>query len=300
MLGLIQGFVANQGDGWGWTLDYLALTVEELAVEGADTPHGSTFADYKVFAAAMGRRLAELHAILAQAEDDPAFRAEPADDAVRRSWADGAVRQLEMALKLLGGVSVFADPQTERMARAVLARGEDLRAVAYRLGEQAGAALQTRVHGDFHLGQVLVAQGDAYIIDFEGEPARTMDQRREKSSPLRDVAGLLRSFDYATATAREGRGAASPQTAGRRLALLEQFRAEAGETFMQAYRDVAYAAARPWVSESGEAALLDLFLLEKAAYEVRYEVANRPAWLGIPVGGLFAIAERLLPAADVA
>jgi maltose alpha-D-glucosyltransferase/alpha-amylase len=127
-----------------------------------------------------------------------------------------------------------------------------------------------------------------------------MDQRREKSSPLRDVAGLLRSFDYATATAREGRGAASPQTAGRRLALLEQFRAEAGETFMQAYRDVAYAAARPWVSESGEAALLDLFLLEKAAYEVRYEVANRPAWLGIPVGGLFAIAERLLPAADVA
>jgi maltose alpha-D-glucosyltransferase/alpha-amylase len=84
------------------------------------------------------------------------------------------------------------------------------------------------------------------------------------------------------------------------LALLEQFRAEAGETFMQAYRDVAYAAARPWVSESGEAALLDLFLLEKAAYEVRYEVANRPAWLGIPVGGLFAIAERLLPAADVA
>jgi maltose alpha-D-glucosyltransferase/alpha-amylase len=182
------------------------------------------------------------------------------------------------------------------MAAALLARAAPLRALAYRLADAAGDALQTRVHGDFHLGQVLVAQGDAYIIDFEGEPARTMDQRREKSSPLRDVAGLLRSFDYATATAREGRGAASPQTSGRRTALLEQFRGEAGISFLDAYREVAYAAPRRWVDADREAALLDLFLLEKAAYEVRYEVANRPNWLGIPVGGLYGIAERLLPA----
>jgi maltose alpha-D-glucosyltransferase/alpha-amylase len=178
----------------------------------------------------------------------------------------------------------------------LLDRKDDLRDLAFRLAEQSGDALQTRVHGDFHLGQVLVAQGDAFIIDFEGEPARTMDQRREKSSPLRDVAGLLRSFDYATATAREGRAAASPQTAERRTALLEQFRGEAGATFLDAYREVAYAAPRAWVSADREAALLDLFLLEKAAYEVRYEVANRPTWLGIPVGGLYAIAKRLLPA----
>jgi maltose alpha-D-glucosyltransferase/alpha-amylase len=249
-----------------------------------------------VFAAAMGRRLAELHAILAQADADPAFRAEPADAAVRRRWADGTVAQLDMAFKLLVGVVQFPDPQTERMAGALLAQADQLRALAYRLAEDAGDALQTRVHGDFHLGQVLVAQGDAYIIDFEGEPARSMDQRREKSSPLRDVAGLLRSFDYATATAREGRGAASGQTSERRMALLEQFRGYAGITFLNAYREVAYAAPRRWVSAEGEAALLDLFLLEKAAYEVRYEVANRPTWLSIPVGGLYGIAKRLLPA----
>jgi maltose alpha-D-glucosyltransferase/alpha-amylase len=296
MLGLIQGFVLNQGDGWEWTLDYLALTVEELAVEGDQARNGSAFADYKVFAASMGRRLAELHAILAQAQDDPAFQAEPADAGVRRRWAEGTVAQLDMAFALLSGVAQFADQQTEQMAKLLLDRKDDLRDLAFRLAEQSGDALQTRVHGDFHLGQVLVAQGDAFIIDFEGEPARTMDQRREKSSPLRDVAGLLRSFDYATATAREGRAAASPQTAERRTALLEQFRGEAGATFLDAYREVAYAAPRAWVSADREAALLDLFLLEKAAYEVRYEVANRPTWLGIPVGGLYAIAKRLLPA----
>ena len=296
-LGLIQGFVGNQGDGWGWTLDYLALTVDDLAVSGADTPAATAFSGYTVFAAAIGRRLGELHAVLAQGDDDPAFRAEPADDAVRRGWADGAAAQIDMALDLLGDVAQFPDAETERQSRLLLAHRQALRDAAYRLAADAGDALQTRVHGDFHLGQVLVAQADAYIIDFEGEPARTMEQRREKSSPMRDVAGLLRSFDYATASAREGRAASSPQTAERRLALLDQFRAAASATFLDAYREVAAAAPRQWASGAGEQALLDLFLLEKAAYEIRYEAANRPTWLGIPVGGLFSIAERLVPEA---
>ena len=150
------------------------------------------------------------------------------------------------------------------------------------------------MHGDFHLGQVLVSQGDAYIIDFEGEPARTMNERRQKSSPLRDVAGLLRSFDYATATARLGRGGASPQTAERRIALLEKFRIEAGQTMLDAYHAVAHAAPRRWVDPADEPALLDLFLLEKAAYEIRYEATNRPTWLAIPLAGLHAIATRLI------
>jgi maltose alpha-D-glucosyltransferase/alpha-amylase len=298
-LGLIQGFVLNQGDGWGWTLDYLALTVEELAVAGGEPPAGVPFADYKVFAAAMGRRLAELHALLAEAQGDPAFEAEEASETIREAWAEGAIAQIDMALDLLRAETHFADAHTADAVAVLLRHQPAIRDAARKLAQASGRALQTRVHGDFHLGQVLVSQGDAYIIDFEGEPARTMEQRRAKSSPMRDVAGLLRSFDYATATAREGRGAASPQTTERRLALLEQFRVEAAETFLEAYREIAANAPRQWVSDSNQAALLDLFLLEKAAYEIRYEATNRPGWLAIPLEGLLAIAQRLVPGMEI-
>jgi maltose alpha-D-glucosyltransferase / alpha-amylase len=122
-------------------------------------------------------------------------------------------------------------------------------------------------------------------------------QRRAKNSPLRDVAGLLRSFDYAAEAAAPGRTAASAQVAERRAALLERFREDAAASFLQAYRAVLETAERPWVSPQAEPALLDLFLIEKAAYEVCYEAANRPTWLGIPLRGLQRIAERvLLPA----
>jgi maltose alpha-D-glucosyltransferase/alpha-amylase len=193
----------------------------------------------------------------------------------------------------------FADAHTAETVAVLLRHQPAIRDAARKLAQASGRALQTRVHGDFHLGQVLVSQGDAYIIDFEGEPARTMEQRRAKSSPMRDVAGLLRSFDYATATAREGRGAASPQTTERRLALLEQFRVEAAETFLEAYREIAANAPRQWVSDSNQTALLDLFLLEKAAYEIRYEATNRPGWLAIPLEGLLAIAQRLVPGMEI-
>ena len=150
------------------------------------------------------------------------------------------------------------------------------------------------MHGDFHLGQVLVTPGDATLIDFEGEPAKTMAQRRAKSSPLRDVAGLLRSFDYAAASALAGRVPVSGQAVERQATLVELFRQTAGRAFLEAYRSVLHAAPDPWVEKAAEQSLLDLFLLEKAAYEVRYEAANRPTWIGIPLAGLERVSVRLL------
>jgi maltose alpha-D-glucosyltransferase/alpha-amylase len=181
------------------------------------------------------------------------------------------------------------------MAENFVERASDLQAAAHRLAASAaGHALQTRVHGDFHLGQVLVTPGDATIIDFEGEPAKTMAQRRAKSSPLRDVAGLLRSFDYAAATAAAGRVPGSEQATERRAQVVEHFRTNAGRAFLDAYVGVLRASETQWVSPQAEPALLDLFLLEKAAYEIRYEAANRPAWIGIPLAGVARIAARLL------
>ena len=226
--------------------------------------------------------------------DDPAFAPERADPAVLEDWANGAIEQINRALDMLRSMKEWPDARVEKLAADVLGHADALRDAARKLAAQGGGSLKTRVHGDFHLGQVLVVQSDAYLIDFEGEPARTMEQRRAKSCPIRDVAGLLRSFDYAAAAALPGRAATSPQAMARRAEILAQFRASAERSFLAAYRAVLAEADHKWVTPQGESAMLDLFLLEKAAYEIRYEAANRPTWLGIPLQGMHAIAVRLL------
>ena len=300
-VGLAQGFVRNQGDGWTYTLDFLARVVEDAALTGqafhgedAGVDATDLFEAYDVFASAIGKRLGELHATLSQPTDLPSFAPEPVDDAILAEWAEGAVEQIESALAALRSVKEWPDATVAHQAETLLKHADALPKAAARLSKQGRGALSTRVHGDFHLGQVLVVQGDAYIIDFEGEPARTMEQRRAKSCALRDVAGLLRSFDYAAAAAAPGRVAASEQASERRQAILQQFRNRASHAFLEAYGAVLAAAEPRWVSSEAEPALLDLFLLEKAAYEIKYEAANRPTWIGIPLGGLYRIAERLL------
>src|SRR5262249_32563063 len=147
-------------------------------------------------------------------------------------------------------------------------------------------AQKTRYHGDFHLGQVLAVKNDFFIIDFEGEPARPLIQRRRKSSPLRDVAGMIRSFDYASFTAvrqlAEARPAAEPAMA--RLA--EAWRHRAVDGFRAAYRKAMRGCAAYPTSKSQARKMLTFFILEKAVYEVSYELANRPGWVDIPLRGV--------------
>ncbi|MFC0385437.1 maltose alpha-D-glucosyltransferase [Muricoccus vinaceus] len=290
---LVQGFVRNQGDGWGWTLDWLARAADQsVPVSGASADDETdALAGYLAFIAALGKRLGELHAALAAPSGNPAFSPEVAGEASRTAWAEGAIAQLDPALDLLEKAELSGDDKA--MADGLLARREALKQAARKLAQSADGALMTRVHGDFHLGQVLVAQGDAVIVDFEGEPARTLEERRAKGSPLRDVAGLLRSLDYAAAAASSALSTALPE---RRETLLERFRAEAGAAFQAAYEEAEAASAVQWAPEATRGALLDLFLLEKAAYELRYEAANRPAWLPIPLRGLSALADRLVTA----
>ncbi len=292
---LAQGFVRNQGDAWGWTLDYLERASGEAAAEEAEGAAADALSGYLTFATSVGRRLAEMHAVLAEDTQRDEFKPEPADTAAVDTWAEGVVEQIALAVQAIARVRDWPDDATRRMAETFTIQSEALQAAARRLAHSAaGHALQTRVHGDFHLGQVLVTPGDATIIDFEGEPAKTMEQRRAKSSPLRDVAGLLRSFDYAAATASAGRVPGSEQATERRILLVEQFRTSAGHAFLDSYRSILDRSPNPWVSREAEPALLDLFLLEKAAYEVRYEAANRPGWIGIPLAGIARIASRLL------
>jgi maltose alpha-D-glucosyltransferase/alpha-amylase len=296
---LAQGFVHNQGDAWSWTLDYAKRVSADIAAGDDAGVVEDALSGYISLARAIGCRLAEMHVILAEDTDRPEFQPEEADLDAVEAWAEGVVEQIEGARRALQRVQDFANDETRALADDFCARGDELAQVAWDLARSAaGLALQTRVHGDFHLGQVLVTPGDATLIDFEGEPAKTMEQRRAKSSPLRDVAGMLRSFDYAAASASAARVPGSEQAGERQTQLVEKFRRAAGLAFLDAYRHVLREAPRKWVQPQAEAALLDLFLLEKAAYEIRYEAANRPAWIGIPLAGIARVARHLVPARE--
>jgi len=299
---LVQGFIRNQGDGWRWTLDFLSRVLNSAEVID---PHGQiediagALAGYGNFAAAMGHRLAELHAALAAPTDSPAFAPEKATAADVDRWSDGVRAQLDAALFALSAVTNWPDEETAATAAALGRQHAALIAAIGTLASALAGTLKTRVHGDFHLGQVLVSSGDAYIIDFEGEPARPLKERRAKTSPLRDVAGLLRSFDYAVAVA-SGRVNGTAEPSPGQATVLDRFADDASAAFLSAYRAGHAESAQHWVTEANERALLDLFLLEKAAYEICYETANRPDWLGIPVDGLARIAARIIALAEEA
>ena len=173
------------------------------------------------------------------------------------------------------------------LASALVARRQKAIAVIQRFAAAAEGGVATRVHGDLHLGQILVTGSEVKFIDFEGEPAKPLEIRRAKASPLRDVAGMVRSFDYAAATAAIAASTVAEGVEARGAEMVAQFREVATRRFLAAYDEVAG-------GYSPE--LLDLFLIEKAAYEITYEAANRPAWIGTPMRGLAEILDRLLGA----
>jgi maltose alpha-D-glucosyltransferase/alpha-amylase len=284
---VMQRFMQNQGDAWSWTSAYLERIIDELAV-GQDTEKEPAFAAYDAFAQAFGRRLAEMHAALALPSDDPAFSPRTAGRDDVRAWTAGVRAELDAAMQALERAGSWRQEEVAAMARGLLARRAALSQLVGGLAEAGAGAPLTRIHGDLHLGQVLVTAGDAAIIDFEGEPSRPMAARRAKNSPLRDVAGALRSFDYAAAMI-ERNLAPEPKATEKRLGpLLARFRASASSAFLAGYAEAGAPAPGP---------LLDLFLVEKAAYEIVYESSSRPDWLDVPVRGLAQLADRLLGAA---
>ncbi|SAK56372.1 trehalose synthase [Caballeronia temeraria] len=263
---VLEGFVPNQGDAWTFATECLrgALAAQSETDDSTGKLQGMV--------ELVGRRLGELHAALSKAHDDSAFDPEVAQPGDFDAWRDAAIEQFERA------VDVLASCDDPLVSRIVDARSEIVDAVR-RAELPESDALKTRIHGDFHLGQVLWSGTDACIIDFEGEPARPIESRRAKSSALKDVAGLLRSIDYAGAFAvKEVNG-----TDG--AAILHTSISAAGKGFLRAYQDSS--GTEVTASLTGdEPDLLNLFLLEKAAYEVCYEAANRPDWLLIPVRGM--------------
>ena len=308
-LGILQGYTPNSGDGWSYTLDAIGRFFERLLSESAamekvtkTIPGGSIcglaekeipaiardlLGTYIADAQILGERTAEMHLALASAKGDDAFQAEPFTPHYQRSIYQSMRSQSAQAFQVLRR-RAKGNPEAEE----VLSLETEIQARFRAVLDKRIHATRIRNHGDFHLGQVLRTANDFVIIDFEGEPARPLSERRIKRNALRDVAGMLRSFHYAPYAVVYG------QAPGLLLRDEDREALEAGAQFWHRWVSAAYLNAYFRVSRGGKhvpddveqaRVLLDAYLLEKALYEVVYELNNRPDWVHIPLRGVLSL-----------
>lgn len=294
---ILQGYLSNQGDAWEWTLTNLQRAIRDELSGGTSSLESEydALAELQNFAATLGRRLGEMHLVLAQPSEDPDFGARPTDERDSAEWGESVGAQLGEALDALDRGRERLGEADRRQVDLLLQQRDELQRLVHDLARLAAGGIRIRVHGDLHLGQVLVVQGDACIIDFEGEPSRPLEQRRQRHSPMKDVSGMLRSFDYAAAVAlRNSQGGDSSDEASvARQRIASRYRSEARTAFYDAYRLAAADLPHEWHAREGEGAALALFSLEKAAYEILYEAAHRPDWLDVPLHGLLELIHQL-------
>ncbi|MEH6691243.1 MAG: maltose alpha-D-glucosyltransferase [Pseudorhizobium pelagicum] len=297
---IVQGMIRNQGDAWTWMLGNLRRGIDDILLTAGEEEADVTeqFKPLVDFAGTIGQRLGELHLALSQQTDDPDFQPITARQEDTDAWRQSVADQIGSALDILVEEKGNLDPEVAQQVQPLLDRREELLGAAGKLASAGIDTLMTRHHGDFHLGQILVAENDAYLIDFEGEPARDLAERRAKSSPLRDVAGFLRSLSYLAATADLEQDVMVDADQSRRHSIVSQFGRDAEAAFLERYRQVVAEAGPLAMGDGTYRAVLDLFLLEKAAYEISYEARNRPKWLPIPLGGFSEIAKRLMENAE--
>jgi maltose alpha-D-glucosyltransferase/alpha-amylase len=287
---IVQKAIANQGDAWTWMLSHLrAFTEHELSTELDPKQAGERLKHLVNFCGRIGQRLAELHVALAQPTDDENFRpviVSP-DDAL--AIGQGVHQQVDNAFDVLREYLGTVSGQRHDDVANLLQQHSHIISRIQDLAKSTAATLVTRTHGDFHLGQVLVSGDDAFIIDFEGEPAKNLDQRRAKAHPLRDAAGVLRSIDYLTASVDGPEGSRMDLAVN---AMCQRFGKAAKDAFLGAYT----ASHRVLDGENAfdnRDNIIKLFLLEKASYEVVYEARNRPQWLPIAIDGLMTIVSQV-------
>ncbi len=309
---LVNAFVPNQGNLFTHTLDELGGFFERaaamphradgdgldpaalLAAAREDAPADVHIAVDAFFETARlaGIRTGELHWTLAGARDDPAFTPEPFSELYQRSVYQSIGASTRRAMDLLRRRLETLPPGAAADAALVLERSASIDARLRVLLEQKFGGMRIRTHGDLHAEQILNTGRDLVIIDFEGEPTRPLSERRLKRSALRDVAGMLRSFHYASygSLLRPEMGAAiRPEDVDALDEWARTWNRWVGATFLAGYREITEGAAFLPTDDREWAALLDAFLLEKACYELTYELNNRPDWVAIPVRGILQL-----------
>jgi maltose alpha-D-glucosyltransferase/alpha-amylase len=311
-LAILQRFVANQGDAWDYTLNlidhyYHTVLTQQHELDSAIVPKKSLLAMvdddisplaeeligvYLEAAQTLGQRTGELHVALAQATDDPAFVPEPFTDFYRRGLYQRMRTQGNQALQLLRRQLRHLPEGVQPDAQQVLDQQALLRRPFQALRDRKISAMRIRCHGDYHLGQVLYTGKDFIIIDFEGEPSRSLGVRRMKHSPLRDVAGMLRSFHYAAFAALLGQvSSIRPEDYPALVPWAQFWYGWVGSTFLRTYLEVAWHGNILPANPEHLHILLDAHLLEKAFYELTYELNSRPEWVQAPLQGMIQLLE---------
>ncbi len=311
-LAILQGYVANEGDAWRYTLDQVKHYFEQAIMrrgrgEAFPTP-GVTSLElsrgqpsplaqealgaYMQTAGLLGRRTAEMHRALASDPDDPAFAPEPFSSLYQRSLYQSMRNLSARAFHLLRDRQDHLPKHVKAEAKRLAGSEDRVLQTFHSIVGRKIEATRTRCHGDYHLGQVLHAGRDFVIIDFEGEPARSVTERRIKRSPLRDVAGMLRSFDYAVHTVLygpAGLGLIRPEEAPGLEPLATFWRKWVSASFLAGYLNTAQGASFVPPAVEQLDLLLRILLLEKAVYELAYELNNRPQWVQIPIRGILQL-----------
>jgi maltose alpha-D-glucosyltransferase/alpha-amylase len=297
---LLQGLVQNEGDGWQWTLDELDRYYESTASVRSPAVAAATERDtvppearehagfYLDSAAVLGRRTAEMHLALASGHD-AAFAPHTPETSELATLRDHLVSHAAHAFDLLKThLSGLADDTVEAAGLALSRRGA-LLAKFRALDVVHSPGQWTRTHGDYHLGQVLRSKGDFVILDFEGEPARPLAERRLKHSPLKDVAGMVRSFSYAAFVALTKYVTRRPQDFAQLESWARLWEGSVSGEFLRAYREAIGDSPVVPAARDEFDALLQIYILDKALYELVYELDNRPAWIRIPLHGILSL-----------
>ena len=301
-------FIPNVGDAWAYTRRalnrYFAAASRSAADPGTATGRDATrrmMGDFHAAARSLGRVTGELHAALASAgPENPEFVPELIAEEDVQAWVDAYQRDVTATLEELGrrleAIPGIFPAGTHNDLAAIVREAADLKFQAddLRLLHEAGLT-KTRTHGDYHLGQVIrasdpeAAGSEWFVLDFEGEPARPLAERRAKQSPLRDVAGMLRSFDYAVQTVLAEQNATDLRVRGALEGWADAWRRMVRAVYLEGYREATRGAG--FVPEDPDTLqrVLTVFELEKAAYELGYEMSNRPAWTWIPMRGIRAL-----------
>jgi maltose alpha-D-glucosyltransferase/alpha-amylase len=289
-LAVLQQFVRNQGDAWAWTLESLGREIERLRLlPESEVTRVEDEASFDLhYVRTIARRVAEMHIALSVPTDDPAFASEPLTREDVETVADDARNLAKRAEAAVERLASGLEGERATAARSFLESHDAVEEAIAAATITPDGAVKTRIHGDLHLGQVLIARDDVMIVDFEGEPLRSLEERRMKASPAADVAGMLRSYAYAAATASRADERLGP-TSRRGSDIARVWQGLVSEAFRAAYEEGTRGTPVFIEDEGTRRALLDLHLLRKALYEIEYEASHRPDWIDIPVAGVLDI-----------
>jgi maltose alpha-D-glucosyltransferase/alpha-amylase len=304
VLTMFQDWVPNQGDAWSLTLEQLQRYYQQLEDDGLldqeppaipreAPPFGELPEAYRHsigepwygLVELLAERTAGMHRALASGKQGGAFTAEPQEPEQQERFARSTKELARSRFEMLRGLMDILKEDIRREAESLLEAEPEVERILMALASDPVAGRLTRIHGDYHLGQVLFTGDDFVVLDFEGEPDKPHSERRLKHSPLKDVAGMVRSFHYAVHAALQ-QGPESHRQAPQAKAWASAWYSLVADRFLQHYLNAMLGAELLPADRADTMRLLRAFILEKAVYELGYELNNRPEWVAIPLLGI--------------